>query len=263
MNYKKAKTILRKLNSMLESFENLGEPLSDIESEMLMRYSDEFIKLIPQQEDEEEDEAEMVAPIVVEKVKPIKKKAAKKPKVAPAAKKAKAVKVVEEEEFVEEPIIEEIPELAVEEIAEEVIDASEEYDVAPVEETPVVVAKPAKKAAKPKKKPLVANEEEEHEDIDLWAKVEFKELSEKLSFSPIKNIFKSISINERIFTQNELFGGDHLAFRSVLEQLEQKNTFEEAVAFLKGGIAKEQKWDSAKKINKANQFMKLVQRRFV
>ena len=73
MNYKKAKTILRKLNSLLESFENLGEPLSDIECEMLHRYTDEFRKLVP--EDHEEAEAlAVVKEMVVEKPKTKKKK---------------------------------------------------------------------------------------------------------------------------------------------------------------------------------------------
>ncbi len=252
MDYKKAKTILRKLNSMLESFENLGEPLSDIECEMLLRYSDEFRKLIPT-DIEEEDVVEIV-----------KKPAATKKK---KKEKKKAIPVVEMIEEVEEEVItEEIKQEVEEAPVVEIETVSEEYDVPPVvEPAPVKVAKPKKAPAKAKteKKSLVATEEEIVEDVDLWEKKEFTELSEKLSFSPIKNIFKSISINERIFTQNELFGGDHLSFRSTLEQLEEKANFEEAVAFLRNGVAKDQQWDSPKKIKKASQFMKLVQRRFL
>lgn len=262
MNYKKAKTILRKLNSLLESFENLGEPLSDIESEMLLRYTDEFRKLVPLEEDMEEPE--LVKAIKVEKVKPAKKSKKKAPVL-------KVVEeVIEEEVDIEEPevieVVQEVEELVesnVEDAEEETVSEDEVFDVPPVVEKVVKAAAPAKKKPKAKKKSLVATEEEIVEDVDLWEKKEFTELSEKLSFSPIKNIFKSISINERIFTQNELFDGDHLVFRSTLEQLEEKATFEEAVSFLKNGVAKDQKWDSPKKIKKASQFMKLVQRRFL
>jgi len=254
MNYKKAKTILRKLNSLLESFENLGEPLSDIECEMLLRYTEEFKKLVPQDHEEAEALA-VVKEMVIEKPKAKKKKEKKAKEKAPP--KPKAVEIVEEvEEVIEENEEFDVPPVEEVEVVEEVQEIVEEL----VEEEVKVVPPPKPKSTKKK---LVATEEDKTEDIDLWAKKEFKELSEKLSFSPIKNIFKAISINERIFTQNELFGGDHIAFRATLEQLETKANFDEAVAFLKNGVAKEHKWDSPKRIKKASQFMKIVQRRYL
>ena len=264
MNYKKAKTILRKLNTLLDSFESLKEPVSEIEAEMLNRYTDEFKKLIPS-EVIIEDGPEIIskhsredsrATQIVEIVKPTAKKANKS-----AAKLAKKEIVkIPDEIIVAEVEIEELVEL---EVPQSIEVNDEEFDVPPII---VEKAKPKPSPVKkltPKKKKLVGDDEDEMEDGDLWAKKVFADLSEKLSYSPIKNIYKSLSINERMFTEAELFGGDHLLFRSVLEQVEKMSTFEQAVEFLKSGVAVNQKWEGTKKHKKAAQFMKLIQRRFL
>lgn len=252
MDYKKARKQLKKIKTLLDSFESLGEPMSEMEAMLLRKYADEFKQIVPHFQEEE-----IVAPA--------------QPKVESAIislkgdieEKEVSPKIEASEEYDVAPIVEAVEE----QVAVEATPVVEAKVVEPISAEPAahpkpIVKKPAAKK-KPKKKLLVAEHEEEVENISLWEPVEIKELSQRLSFSPIKNVFKAISINERIFTQNELFNGDNLSFRATLEKIETMTSFEEASSFLKGGVATENEWTNPKKIKKAKEFMRLVQRRFI
>jgi hypothetical protein len=248
MDYKKARKQIKKIKTLLDSFESLEEPITEMEARLLRKYADEFKKIIPHFEEEEE-----IVPVAQPKVESaiINLKGEIQEKELPKPPKEE----VKEEEFdvppvaeiVEEPVVEEVVELAAKKVE------------------PVATKKVAPpKVKKPKKVALVAeHDEEEIGNISLWEPVKITELSQKLSFSPIKDILKSISLNERIFTQKELFNGDNLSFRATLEKLETMNTFKEASDYLRKGVAANNKWEDAKKIKKAKEFMRLVQRRFL
>ena len=253
MDYKKARKQLKKIKTLLDSFESLGEPMSEMEAMLLRKYADEFKQIVPHFQEEEIVTA--AQPKVESAIISLKGDIEEK-EVNP--------KIEVSEEYDVAPIVEQVEE----HVAVEATPVVEAKVVEPVAvESPVVKAKPiAKKPAvkkQPKKKLLVAEHEEEIENISLWDPVEIKELSQRLSFSPIKNVFKAISINERIFTQNELFNGDNLSFRATLEKIETMSSFEEASLFLKSGVATENEWTNPKKIKKAKEFMRLVQRRFI
>jgi hypothetical protein len=260
MDYGKAKVILKKLSTLMDSFESLGEPISEIESEMLHKYVDKLSQLIPS-EGEFEDSVEK------HKEKPVKlkldaqvsveeKQEAQEPSPPEEAK--PKTKITQKESSKQNVETEEL----CKDVKEEKVKVEEKLE-------PVKEAQPKKEVASEKvkkKRVLVANEEDddsEGDTSDLWSPVEIKELSHKLSFSPIKNIFKAISINERILLQNELFGGDSKDFKETLDHLESFKNFEDAANYLKSGVAKEHKWEDSKKIKKANNFMKIVQRRFL
>lgn len=265
MDYKKARKQLKKIKTLLDSFESLGEPISEMEANLLKKYADQFKNIIPfGVEDEDSGPSVKIAEAPVLPIN----KATPAPKVV---EKKEAVKVVKTKAVVADfPIEEEEDFVGPLEVVEDNIE--EEFDVIPEPEpVPELKIKAKTKATvkkvQPKKKEpktLVATvDEEELSNISLWEPVEITELSQKLSFSPIKNIFKSISINERIFTQNELFGGNHVLFRATLEKIELMSGFEEASEFLQTAVAKEHTWESPKKLKKASQFMSLVQRRFL
>lgn len=88
------------------------------------------------------------------------------------------------------------------------------------------------------------------------------EISDRLGNLPIKDLTKSMGINERMFTVNELFGGDQELMKTVLSDLNGFKNFEEAKSYLVAGVAKDLEWDSASKYKKAINFVKLVQRRY-
>ena len=89
------------------------------------------------------------------------------------------------------------------------------------------------------------------------------DLSDKLSMLPIADLKKAFSINERIFTVNELFGGDESEFENALTVLNSLSGFEDAKQFLLKEIAPKYDWDNGKKIKKAANFIKIVKRRYL
>lgn len=97
---------------------------------------------------------------------------------------------------------------------------------------------------------------------ELFAFNTAKELSEKLSEMPIKDIKKAMGLNERIFTVNELFGGDQAVFDLTVDTLNQFSDFQQAKSFLLRNAASKYHWDDKGKQSKAKNFIKLVKRRY-
>ena len=79
----------------------------------------------------------------------------------------------------------------------------EALEEVPVEATPV--AAKSQKAKKAKATPAP----NQSELSELFQTEQINELSDKLSFSPISDLTKAMGLNERIFTVNELFGGNN------------------------------------------------------
>ena len=111
---------------------------------------------------------------------------------------------------------------------------------------------------KPKAVPTAVGEEME----ELFTFNLAKELSEKLSQTPIKDIKKAMGLNERVLTQNELFGGDKAMFDLTLDTLNKLPDFDQAKLFLMQNAASKYKWGAKVRKNKAKEFIKLVKRRF-
>jgi len=88
------------------------------------------------------------------------------------------------------------------------------------------------------------------------------ELSDKLSQSPVKDLTKAMGINERIFTVNELFGGNQDEFNNLMVALNGMPNYDEARTVLMKSAASKYDWDTPAMQKKARTFIKLVQRRF-
>lgn len=122
-----------------------------------------------------------------------------------------------------------------------------------------VEAKSTKVTAKstPKVTHKVTNEMDSLFDIESGS-----ELSDKLSSAPIKDLNKAMGLNEKIFTQQELFGGDGKEMAAVLAKINGLSDFEQAKTVLIEEVARKYEWDTPAKEKKARTFIKLVQRRF-
>lgn len=173
------------------------------------------------------------------------------------AKKAEAVVEKEEIEIIEE--VEEIPE--VDESEEELVEVVEE---APKVEAEVIKEVPAKKSTTKKTAKAEKSSSSNGKDqmADLFSTFSSKELGDKLSQMPIKDLTKALSINEKIFTIKELFGGDSDMFRSTLKEMDALSTFDEAKNYLMKGAASKYDWTDEQKFKKARNFIKIVKRRY-
>jgi hypothetical protein len=97
---------------------------------------------------------------------------------------------------------------------------------------------------------------------ELFADEKVTDLSDKLALSPVKDLTKSMGINERIFTQQELFGNNQTQFNDTLQRLNNCQNFEEAKQYLLENVINVYDWTNEQKLKKAATFVKLVKRKF-
>jgi hypothetical protein len=98
---------------------------------------------------------------------------------------------------------------------------------------------------------------------EIFAIGVISDLSDKLANSPISDLNKVMGINERMFTQQELFGNDAQAFNDALKKLNAFGSFEEARQYLIDHIIYTYDWTADVKIKKAVTFVRLVRRRYL
>lgn len=98
---------------------------------------------------------------------------------------------------------------------------------------------------------------------ELFEQKEVKEISEKLSQSPIKDLSKIMGINDKLHTISELFGGDAKLYEQTMTTLNGFHNFEEAKHFLLENIATRYDWTLKTRKEKAKEFIKLVRRRYL
>ncbi len=148
------------------------------------------------------------------------------------------------------------------------VEAPKVVEVPKVEEAPKVVPPPPVPKPKPipptpKPKTTVAPTGLSAEERTALFEVrEATELSEKLSQAPIRDLTKAMGLNEKIFTINELFGGESKVFDETVRKLNTFNSFEEAKEYLSTTVAHTYGWVKRNKKKKAINFINLVKRRY-
>ena len=98
--------------------------------------------------------------------------------------------------------------------------------------------------------------------VEMFAEEKINDLSDKLASSPVKDLTKSMGINERIFTQQELFGNNQQLFNETLQRLNNCQDFGEAKQYLVENVISIYDWTNENKIKKATTFIKFVKRKF-
>jgi len=99
--------------------------------------------------------------------------------------------------------------------------------------------------------------------LELFESSNSSELSHKLSLSPINNLTKAFSINERIFTVKELFANNKTDFEKTINDLDQLHSLDEAKQYILDNIVSKYNWDDSKMIKKVRQFITTVKRRYL
>ncbi len=95
----------------------------------------------------------------------------------------------------------------------------------------------------------------------LFAFKKATELSERLSESPVTDLSKAMSINDRLLYINELFGRDRNALEDSLTVLNRFDNFHAAKSFLVS-LAEQYHWAQEERMEIAHNFIKLVRRRY-
>lgn len=89
-----------------------------------------------------------------------------------------------------------------------------------------------------------------------------EEMSGRFNHIPIENIESALGLNERIFTLNELFGGNRDVFDSTCIKLNNLTSFSEAKSLLLNGPARQYKWSDQERVKMAEHFIRIIARRY-
>lgn len=228
---------VKKINAVLEAFKE-DNRISAIEKDLLLGYVRELYDLIRESDADSFD-------VTTATPSPEVKSA---PEVTTVAIKPEVVKPVETP--IHQPVAPK----------EEVVI---EVQAAPLPKKEEVVVEVPKAAEPPQPQPTATPKNHYSEELEAIFKMdEITDLSAKLSMSKIDDISKAIGINERIFTINELFGGNGNLFTSIINQLNACQDFDQAKALLIAEVAIPQQWEKEDKVRKAQQFVKHVRRKF-
>ncbi len=257
MNLKESKIILSKINLL---FENLlvDNKVSSIERDLMLSYVRQFydeilndnvtstVSNIVQVDDEiEEEEITTFVPPVVEKVEPVQEKVTYK-----------------------KPVIIKIPDSLKDYTSNP--ETNNQYQAPtpppPPAPEPVVVPEPVYTQPTATQEATNVNNAV-HVNIDpkfaeLFEFNNSNDVSDKLSAMPIDDLKKSIGLNEKILTINDLYDGDHRLFDKSLDILNSFSTFNEAKVYIAENLAAKFDWTSPMKVKKAKIFIKLIKRRY-
>lgn len=251
MNIKKVEKSSRKINQLLENIKEEGN-VSSIEKDLLLSYiRDMYEKVLDLEEGGSyKTQKSSTREKAFDIPKPEKKET---PAPTPTPVPAYIADVVRREvvDSAPEPVRQAIVQ-EVEQIEKVVI---EEYK-APVYETPAYAA------PEPVVEEVVSVPSAPAELLNLFSTNAISELSDRLSMSPISDLTKSMGINEKIFTIQELFGGDSSLFSKTMQELDKLSSLEQARDYLVTNVALDQDWASEPKIKKAANLVKLISRRY-
>lgn len=242
----KAKKLLIKINSLFKGMENDGEDIAQIEKDLMKSYIRQLY--------------EIFSDIDTGTVSTI---AAPKEKVAPAP---KSIPPLPAKEEYKPPRIIELPEEVKEIIREEKAKPKPVVRQEPPE--PVVEKKievpptPAPVKNTPPPAPSKIKVSTDEDVLELFQEKKVTDLSEKLSTMPVSDLMKSMGLNERILTVNELFDGDANAFKKVMTDLNNLDSFEEAKRYLALNVVGRYGWTKRDKKNKAKVLIKTIRRRY-
>ncbi len=225
MDIKRIEKKLKKINKLVELYREEDE-VSKVERDILLDYIKKLYEEVLFLDMSFEDE-----------ITPIKPKSKAKQKVET---KEPIIRKVEERPVVvkeEKPITTEV-------VSSPAVIEEPKVEVKPkVEEVAVLTSKP--------------------EYDELFVDDEINDISARLARTKISDINKSMGINERIFTINELFGGSSDAYNGAIAYLNGLSNFQDARMYLEAEIIGKFSWMEDVKIKKAQNFIKLVRRLFV
>ncbi len=135
--------------------------------------------------------------------------------------------------------------------------------IPPVESKPyqAYVPEPLKETLRTTKPP-VSSPESPDALSKLFDLQKSEEMSSRFGHVPIASIESAMGLNERIFTLNELFGGDKGLFDAWCTKLNNLHSFAEARNVLMSGPARDFKWTDPQRVKMAEQFIRIVSRRY-
>jgi len=226
MGLKKVSKLIGKINVLHDSLLSIDEEISRIEKDLLLNYIRQLYEQVLEIGTEEDK------PIIQNKIS------------------RQVMDLPRKEEVVVQPAVQEIADIPTEDMMK-----------APEPVMPTVKKIEVEKEVHVLEEPITMKGLNE-ELVQMFEMKEAKELSEKLSSTPIKDLNSAMGINDRFLTVNELFGGDSNAFKACVDHINEMESYDDAKSYLLSDIAQQFDWSAAERLKKAAGFITLVQRRF-
>jgi hypothetical protein len=253
MDLQQARILVRKINSLFKSMEMDGSPQpTAIERDLMLSYLRQLYQAFLA-DGAEAAKVTVSAPIVEIPTKPSPEPELVKPVVE--APKTYVPPVVS---IVEPPKVEPTPEPEIK-VEPKVYLPPVETIKPPVVEEFKPTPEPPKPSPPPTPAPVSPGNTSGLESLFAFKKA--TELSEKLGETPIADLTKGMSINDRLLYMNELFGRDMSKLDEVLRALNNFPSLDSAKSYLMG-IAAQYNWGEEERSEIAQSFIKLVRRRF-
>ena len=254
MDLQKGKRLLNKINALYSGMEADKDGIAAIEKDLMRSYIRQFYDVFL-----EAGSVSAPSPPPVRR-KPTPPPAAPAPPPPPTLK-PRIIELSEEvKDFVEEvrqpdPVPAPPP-----------VRAAAPSPAPPVAPTPAPItvqpAPPPPAPNPPRPAPPVVDLAGNEEVAELFHEKQATDLSEKLSSMPVNDLMKTMGLNERILTVNELFGGDANAFKNVMTDLNRLGNFEEAKQYLAANVVEKYGWTKRNKKSKAKVLIKTIRRRY-
>ncbi|NRB46178.1 MAG: hypothetical protein HRU41_00790 [Saprospiraceae bacterium] len=247
MNLQQAKILLEKINSLYKSISMDGE-IATIERDLMLSYIRQLYETFHQMDENGTVASPKSRDAKVKQNPDL--EITNEPAVKPPVKKYKPPRIIE------------IPDTV-----KETPPAPKKQAPPPPPPKPAPKSKPAPKPEPPKAPPApkpapTATGSSNPKIKKLFVFKEAKELSEKLSAQPIKDLTKSMAINDRLLYTNDLFGKDNNALNAALKQLNGLSSMDQAQPMLEE-LAEKYDWTSEEKTDTAISLIKLVRRRYL
>ena len=231
MGLKKISKLIGKINVLHDSLLSIDEEISSIEKDLLLNYIRQLYEKVLAIKTDDPIYGKPLVPQA--SIEPPKKEKKKKETIKIQVEVPEVIDSVENKISESKEVVSEVNQISPE---EQKIEHSELVDM--------------------------STEEVNAELVEMFEMKEAKELSEKLSSMPIKDLSNAMGINDRFLTVNDLFGGDNDAFKDCIKHINELGSYDEAKSYLLYNAAQQFDWSSAKRLKKAAGFISLVQRRF-
>ena len=245
MDIKKAKILLDKTASLLRSVSTDEQNISAVERDLLKDYVRQlYAALLTEPASRPKSRIEMIRPKPAASVPP--------PRPTPPPPPAPKPRLIE------------LPD-SLKDLPKEPPVVTPPPPPAPKPPQPAPTPAPKPRAEKPAPKP--APKPEPAGDIpaelqEVFAVKRGTDLADRLASAPVNKLSKAMGLNEKLFTINELFGKDQDRFNQAMRDLDRLSTYDQAKLYLVD-IARDQNWAREDRMTKAQNFMKLVYRRYL
>ncbi len=247
MNFQQSKALLKKINALHDSASAFDMSVSKMERDLLLHYLRELYEVVS----DDTVKVSSAAPESTPAPEPVEYRSA--PTVAPVREAVRqSTPAAPERQYTpapaprhEAPITPPAP------------------VTIPAYSAPHPTPQPVQPVVTPSPPPAPVKEEVDEALSSLFEMNDSNDVSSRFSRLPISDISKSMGINDKILTINELFKGNQHHFNEVVSKLNTFSKFEEAKDFLIAGVAKENNWGKGSKRGKAETFIKLIKRRYL